>query len=136
MHHAGRPVTAPDADAAEARRALDAALTDVHDARAALLSLVARCPEGRIAAVLTAIEAAMDSARRRAGMRNDPDVMRRFYVHRLAARQAVARLRLGDRRAGRRALDRYIAAEEARAEREVAWELASLVAAAAGPPGG
>ena len=40
--------------------------------------------------------------------------MRRFYMDRLAARQAVGKLRLGDRRAGRRALDRYVAAEERR----------------------
>jgi len=40
--------------------------------------------------------------------------MRRFYMDRLAARQAVAKLRLGDRRAGRRALDHYVAAEERR----------------------
>ena len=135
MSHAGLPVTALDADAADARRALDVALADVRDARVALLSLVARCPEQRIAAVLAAIEAAMTSARLRAGQRSNPDVMRRFYLHRLAARQAVARLRLGDRRAGRRALDRYIAAEELRAEREIAWELASLVAAGASRPG-
>jgi len=32
----------------------------------------------------------------------------------LTARQAVGRLRLGDRRTGHRALDRYVAAEERR----------------------
>ena len=87
---------------------------EIHQARSALLTLVARCPQRRIVEVLEAVEAFMASARRRADHRDDPDVMRRFYMDRLAARQAVAKLRLGDRRAGRRALDRYIAAEERR----------------------
>ncbi len=87
---------------------------EIERARAALLSLVARCPQRRIVGVLEAIEAFMASARLRAERRGDPDAMRRFYMDRLAARQAVGRLRLGDRRAGRRALDRYVAAEERR----------------------
>jgi hypothetical protein len=95
-------VTAREADA------------EIHDARSALLTLVARCPQRRIVEVLEAVEAFMASARHRADHRGDAEVMRRFYMDRLAARQAVAKLRLGDRRAGRRALDRYVAAEERR----------------------
>ena len=87
---------------------------EIHRARSALLTFVARCPQRRIEEVLEAVEAFMASARHRADHRGDPDVMRRFYMDRLAARQAVAKLRLGDRRAGRRALDRYVAAEERR----------------------
>ena len=87
---------------------------EIHRARSALLTLVARCPQRRIEEVLEAVEAFMASARHRADHRGDPDVMRRFYMDRLAARQAVAKLRLGDRRAGRRGLDHYVAAEERR----------------------
>jgi hypothetical protein len=87
---------------------------EIHEARATMLSLVARSPQRRIVEVLEALEAFMSSARLRADHRDDPDVMRRFYMDRLAARQAVGRLRLRDRRAGRRALDRYVAAEERR----------------------
>jgi hypothetical protein len=89
---------------------------EIHRARSALLSIVAGCPQRRIVEVLEALEAFMASARSRARHRGDPDVMRRFYMDRLAARQAVGGLRLRDRRAGRRALDRYVAAEERAAE--------------------
>jgi hypothetical protein len=87
---------------------------EIHRARSALLSVVARCPQRRIADVLEILETFMASARDRADHRGDADVMRRFYMDRLAARQAVGSLRLRDRRAGRRALDRYVAAEERR----------------------
>ena len=73
---------------------------EIDRARAALLSLVARCPQRRIVEVLEAVEAFMASARHRADHRGDPDVMRRFYMDRLAARQAVGEAPAG-RPAGR-----------------------------------